>query len=121
MDSLWTSIDNRTLFDVYLRPWRDFARKAGGRGAMVSHQNLNGVPNHANHWLLTTVWRGLFGANHSFLGSDDDDVLRIATGFGLAPDSVTAASLAVSAVSFPPPYAAMCSCVEYAKCRLAFT
>ena len=29
-------ISERTLYDVYLRPWRDYARN-GGRGAMMSY------------------------------------------------------------------------------------
>jgi beta-glucosidase len=102
MDGLYTDISNGTLFDVYLRPWRAFAQKAGGRGVMASHQTLNGVPNHANHWLLTEVWRGKFGANHSFTASDQDDVTRLyinsrGQGYGVAQDCLHAGALALNA------------------------
>ena len=96
MDGIATDIANRTLFNVYLRPWRAYFREAGGRGAMVSHQSLNGVPNHANRWLLTDVWRTLFGAEQSFLASDDGDVGRLAN-FGVALDCESEAVLAVAA------------------------
>jgi beta-glucosidase len=102
MDGLYTDIANGTLFDVYLRPWRAFAQRAGGRGVMASHQTLNGVPNHANHWLLTEVWRGKFGANHSFIGSDQDDVTRLyinsrGQGYGIALDCLHAGAMALNA------------------------
>jgi len=96
MDGIATDIANRTLFNVYLRPWRAYFREAGGRGAMVSHQSLNGAPNHANRWLLTDVWRKLFGAELSFLASDDGDVDRLAN-FGVALDCESEAVLAVAA------------------------
>jgi beta-glucosidase len=102
MDGLHTDIANGTLFNIYLRPWRAFAKKAGGRGVMASHQALNGVPNHANHWLLTSVWRGLFGANHSFIASDQSDVSRLyinskGNGYGVAADCLSAGALALNA------------------------
>ena len=69
---------------------------------MASHQALNGMPNHANHWLLTEVWRGKFGANHSFIASDQDDVTRLyinsrGQGFGVAQDCLHAGALALNA------------------------
>ena len=102
MDGLSTDIANATLFNVYLRPWRAYAQKAGGRGLMASHQALNGVPNHSNRWLLTEVWRGKFGANHSFTASDQDDVTRLyvngrGLGFGVAPDCLHAGAMALNA------------------------
>ena len=35
-DAYRTDVSEATLFNVYLRPWRDYALKAGGRGIMVS-------------------------------------------------------------------------------------
>eukprot|EP01047_Picozoa_sp_COSAG01_P072754 COSAG01_NODE_11657_length_1886_cov_3.182988_1_plen_576_part_00 len=102
MDGLHTDVDNATLFNVYLRPWRAFAKKAGGRGVMASHQALNGVPNHANRWLLTSVWRDLFGAHHTFIASDQDDVSRLyinrrGAGYGVAKDCLSAGAMALNA------------------------
>jgi beta-glucosidase len=96
MDGIAADIANRSLFDIYLRPWKHYFGEAGGRGAMVSHQSLNGSPNHANRWLLTDVFRGAFGANHSFFASDDGDVGRLES-FGVAPDCPTSAVLAIEA------------------------
>ena len=96
MDGIGTDIANRTLFDFYLRPWKHYFAEAGGRGAMISHQSLNGSPNHANRWLLTDVFRGLFNASHAFFASDDGDVDRLAA-YGVALDCETGASLALAA------------------------
>ena len=35
-DAYRTDVSESTLFNVYLRPWKDYATKAGGRGIMVS-------------------------------------------------------------------------------------
>ncbi len=72
-DAYRADMSDRTLFDVYLRPWKRYA-EVGGRGVMASHQETNGMPNHANTKLLTSVWRGLFGANDSFVASDNIDI-----------------------------------------------
>ena len=35
-DAYRTDVSDATLFNVYLRPWKDYAVKAGGRGIMMS-------------------------------------------------------------------------------------
>lgn len=50
----------RTVFEVYLKPWRDYA-KVGGRGVMASHNMINWIPCHANKQMLTDVLRDRFG------------------------------------------------------------
>jgi beta-glucosidase-like glycosyl hydrolase len=109
-DAYRADISEATLFNVYLRPWKDYAAKAGGRGIMVrcatrrlqpqtrghrlccrvlflcdawcSHQETNGIPNHQSARLLTDVWRGMFGANASFIASDFGDIANLIN-FGL--------------------------------------
>jgi hypothetical protein len=59
-DGLPCDVSERTLREVYLKPWSAFV-KAGGRGVMASHQSLNWMPMHANHRLLTQVLREEIG------------------------------------------------------------
>ena len=42
-------MSEKSLHDVYLRPWRAFIR-AGGRGMRAAHNDLNGKPMHAGGW-----------------------------------------------------------------------
>lgn len=60
LDGGAADIDEKTLHDVYFKPWRVFVR-AGGRGAMTAHNNLNSVPMHANAGIMTTLFRGTWG------------------------------------------------------------
>lgn len=56
LNAAGVDVNDRTLYDVYLQPWRAFA-KAGGRGAMAAHNTVHDVPCHANSWLLNDVFR----------------------------------------------------------------
>lgn len=94
-DAYRVDISPQTLFNVYLRPWRAYAA-AGGRGAMVSHQETNGIPNHMSAYLQTTVWRDMFGATTTFLASDASDVSHLPA-FGMAVNCTDAAILALTA------------------------
>ena len=69
----------RTVFEVYLRPWRDYA-KAGGRGVMASHNMINWVPCHANKKMLTDTLRDRFGLDNGYIGSDNENVDGLAVG-----------------------------------------
>lgn len=88
----------RTLFETYLRPWRDFALH-GGRGVMASHNLVDWVPMHANGPLLNGVLRGRFGLGQSgYVGSDNTNVEGLATYFeGFATDAADAARMAMEA------------------------
>jgi beta-glucosidase len=59
-DGAPADISERTLHDVYLRPWREYAL-AGGRGAMLAHNAINAVPCHSSAdlmgWLREQVRR----------------------------------------------------------------
>ena len=66
-------MSNRTLLDVYLRPWRSMVAAAGLRSAMVSHQTVHDVPAHANAWLINGVLRGDYGFG-GFTISDEMDL-----------------------------------------------
>jgi beta-glucosidase len=49
LDGGAADLSEKSLHDVYLRPWRAFIQ-AGGRGMMASHNDLNGLPMHAGGW-----------------------------------------------------------------------
>eukprot|EP01084_Bolivina_argentea_P063282 115594_1 len=68
-----SDISMRTMFEIYLKPWRAFG-KAGGRGAMTSHQTLNRVPMHANSYFVNEIFRNRFGFGDGMIVSDCNDI-----------------------------------------------
>ena len=48
----------RTLRDVFLYPFEVAIREAGARSVMPSYNEVDGIPSHANRWLLRDVLRG---------------------------------------------------------------
>src|SRR5437660_6939450 len=51
----------RTLRDVFLYPFEVAIREAGARSVMPSYNEVDGIPSHANRWLLHDVLRGEWG------------------------------------------------------------
>jgi beta-glucosidase len=47
--------------EVFLPPFEAAVREAGVATVMASYNELDGVPSHANHWLLTDLLRGEYG------------------------------------------------------------
>jgi beta-glucosidase len=94
-DGYTTDTSENTLRDIYLRPWRAFARN-GGRAVMVSHNDVNNVPMHMNTELLTDVLRNEFGCQACLIGSDFHDVESLMT-FQVAANLTDAAWLGLSA------------------------
>lgn len=68
LDGGAADVSEKTLHDVYLRPWRAYI-KAGGRGMMMSHNELNGVPMHANAAVMRDLFRGAWNYT-GFFASD---------------------------------------------------
>ncbi len=56
-----SEIDERSLREIYLRPFEDAVKKAGTWGIMSSYNKLNGTYTAENEWLLTDVLRGDWG------------------------------------------------------------
>lgn len=71
-----TNVNLREVVDVYLKPWRFFAR-AGGRGAMTSHNTIADVPLHADHNMVSTYLREAFGFGDGVIISDEHDVCAL--------------------------------------------
>lgn len=51
----------RTLREVFLPPFEAAVREAGVESVMASYNEIDGVPSHANRWMLTDVLRNEWG------------------------------------------------------------
>jgi beta-glucosidase len=95
------TMTNRTVFEIFLRPWRALAA-VGVRGFMPSHETVLDVPVHANGWLINGVFRDEFGGGNATAVSDCNDIGALAYygvgGWGVNNASLTqATALAVRA------------------------
>ncbi|MDH3998783.1 MAG: hypothetical protein OET90_08070 [Desulfuromonadales bacterium] len=88
-------VSERTLRSLYLPPYKDCIDE-GVATLMASHNILNGVPCHANKWLLTDIMRGEWGFD-GFIISDWCDVAKLHTLFKVAPSREAASGMAVNA------------------------
>lgn len=64
-----SEIDERSLREVYLRPFEDAVKRAHAWGIMTSYNKLNGTYTAENEWLLQDVLRGDWGFD-GFVVSD---------------------------------------------------
>ncbi len=88
-------VSERTLRSVYLPPYLE-SIKAGAGTLMAAHQELNGVPCHANEWLMEGLMRREAGFT-GFIVSDWTDVVRLATVHHVAANMKEAVFQAVMA------------------------
>ncbi len=54
-------LGERELRSVYFPPVEQVIRETGVLSVMPSYNEIDGIPSHANHWLLTDVLRGEMG------------------------------------------------------------
>jgi beta-glucosidase-like glycosyl hydrolase len=97
LDGGAADMSEKSLHDVYLRPWRAFIR-AGGRGMMASHNDLNGRPMHAGG--LTArggIFQDLFRGAWNYTGFVHSDWGNIGflTNTRMAANATGAAALAM--------------------------
>jgi len=85
----------RTLRSLHLPPFVAAVR-AGVGSVMPAHAEIDGVPSHANHWLMEDLLRTEAGFT-GFYVSDWTDVDRLAVVHRTAPDRATAALQSVTA------------------------
>ncbi len=88
-------ISLRTLKEIFLPP-AEACAKAGARTFMASHNEINGIPMHSNHWLLTEVLRNEWGFD-GYVISDWHDIERLIDAHKVADNYKDAVELAVSA------------------------
>jgi beta-glucosidase len=91
-------VSERTLFEIYLRPWRDVMQLAGARGVMAAHNMIDWLPCHANRRMLTDTLRNRFGLRDGYIGSDCGNVEALFKSFtGFSDSEADGAVLAAEA------------------------
>ena len=95
------NVSQRLLREIFLYPFRKAVQEGGAISVMASYNEIDGVPSHANKWLLRDVLRGEWGFE-GFVVSDYFAVreLNERPGFFgqfLAKDGKAAAALAAKA------------------------
>ena len=104
------NVSERILREVFLYPFQAAIREAGAMSVMASYNEIDGVPSHANRWLLRDVLRGEWGFNGTVV-SDYYAIRELHErpelyGHHLAADGREAAALAVRAgvnIELPEP------------------
>lgn len=89
-------ISERVLREVFMQPFEAAVKEAMTGSIMPAHHALNGVPCHANSWLLDTVLRKEWGFQ-GFTTSDMGDIPKVAGGHKYAADAQDAAVKALTA------------------------
>jgi len=85
-----------TQMREYVLPPFEAAVKAGARTVMVNSAEINGVPGHINHHILTEILRGELGFK-GFVVSDWEDIKKLVTIWHIAATEKEATRLAVMA------------------------
>ncbi|HBY61533.1 MAG TPA: beta-glucosidase [Solibacterales bacterium] len=88
-------LDERTMRQYVLPPF-EAAVRAGVPTVMANSAEINGIPGHANHWLLTTVLKKEWGFQ-GFTVSDWEDIKRLHTRDKVAATPKEAVRMAVMA------------------------
>jgi beta-glucosidase len=88
-------IPDRDLREYYLPPFAA-AVKAGAHTVMANSSEVNGIPGHANKYLLTNVLRGELGFS-GLVDSDWGDIKNLVTVHRVAPTEKDATRIAVLA------------------------
>src|SRR6184192_612464 len=86
----------RTLRDVFLYPFEVVIKEAGARSVMPSYNEVDGVPSHANRWLLHDVLRGEWGFD-GVIVSDWFAIADLARKHHVVPDLRSAGRKALDA------------------------
>jgi beta-glucosidase-like glycosyl hydrolase len=91
-----TNFAQRDIREVFLHPFQAAVVEAGVQSVMASYNEIDGVPVHANRWLLHDVLRGEW----SFQGlvtSDGNGISQLVSEHHVAADTAEAARLALLA------------------------
>ncbi len=90
------NFSERVLRENHLYPFEMAVKKANVRTVMASYNEIDGVPNHANNWLLNDVLRGEWGFT-GYVISDYDGVNRMVTRQHATVNQAEAGKRAISA------------------------
>lgn len=90
------AISERALRENFFPPFEEIVRQTNIRAVMPSYNEIDGVPSHANRWLLHDVLRGEWGFKGAVV-SDYDGIEQLATLHHVEPDLASAAIRALNA------------------------
>ena len=95
------NVSERLLRDTFLYPFKEVISKANALSVMASYNEIDGVPSHANRWLLRTILLEEWGFE-GYVVSDYYAITELhkrveATSHSTAEDKDQAALLAVQA------------------------
>lgn len=90
-------LDERSLHQIFARPWKRAIEKAGLRGVMASHNAVNWEPMHGSHRWLTSYLREELGFGEGYIGADSHNVVALFSGQKVVASVEDAAKLAVTA------------------------
>lgn len=90
------NLSERILRENHFYPFEMAVKKANVRTVMASYNEIDGVPNHANNWLLNNVLRGEWGFT-GYVISDYDAVNRMVYRQHASPDQSEAGKRAMNA------------------------
>ena len=104
------NISERVLRETFLFTFKEAIQRAGAISVMASYNEIDGVPSHANRWLLRDVLRKEWGF-HGFVVSDYYAITELharpeTRGHAVAKDRKQACELAVKAgvnIELPEP------------------
>ena len=90
------SISERTLREVFFPPFQAAIRSAHALNVMPSYNEIDGIPSHANYWLLHDILRGEMGFTGAVV-SDYEGIEQLQRLHHVEPDLVHAAARALHA------------------------
>jgi beta-glucosidase len=90
------SISERTLREYFFPPFEQVVRRTSIQAVMASYNEIDGVPSHANKWLLGDVLRGEWGFKGAVV-SDYYAIDELVNRHNIAKDKSEAALLALAA------------------------
>jgi len=90
------NISERVIRDNYLPPFQAAVQEGHVGSVMASYNEIDGVPSHANHWLLDKVLRQEWGFD-GYLTSDDNGLQMLVETHHVARDMADAARQGLAA------------------------
>ena len=90
------SISERTLREVFFPPFAAAIHSSHALNVMASYNEIDGIPSHANYWLLHDILRGEMGFTGAVV-SDYEGIEQLVTLHHVEPDFLHAAARAMHA------------------------
>lgn len=91
-----TDVSKRTIFEIFLPPYRRAVQEANVFSIMTAHNEVAGMPGHMDKFMMTDLMRDRWGFK-GFYVSDWNDISRIALWHHVAKDFKQAIEFSVNA------------------------